>query len=193
MPQSKQSPVESIRRLLIGRPIPTANAHHERLGPLIGLPVFSSDALSSVAYATEAILGVLVLYSVQALGFQLAISLSICFLIIVVAFSYLQTIHAYPMGGGSYIVASENLGETPGLFAAAALLVDYILTVAVSVAAGVAATVSAYPHLQEIIGVVPLSVACIALVAWANPRGVKVFGALYPIHSAGLIFEDGFT
>lgn len=108
-----QTPVgvfSRLRRALFGQPIPTARAHQERLGPFLGLPVFSSDALSSVAYATEAILGVLVLASVGALKDQIWITLGICLLIIIIATSYNQTIHAYPTGGGSYIVAKENLG-----------------------------------------------------------------------------------
>src|SRR3954471_342903 len=100
----------SLRHRIFGKPIATALAHHERLGPFLGLPVFASDALSSVAYATEAILSILVLHSVGALHLQIWISLAICVLIILIAFAYNQTIHAYPKGGGSYIVASDNLG-----------------------------------------------------------------------------------
>src|SRR5438309_11070732 len=95
-----------LRLTLLGKPIPTAHAHHERLGPFLGLPVFSSDALSSVAYATEAILSILILHSVGALGDQIWITLAICVLIALISFAYNQTIHAYPKGGGSYIVAS---------------------------------------------------------------------------------------
>src|SRR5579862_6547429 len=97
-----------LRRALLGAPIPTSKAHHERLGPLLGLPVFSSDALSSVAYATEAIVLILIYLSTQALDYQIYISLAIVLLIATVTISYQQTIHAYPSGGGSYIVASEN-------------------------------------------------------------------------------------
>lgn len=177
--------VARLRRALFGKPIPTARAHHERLGPLLGLPVFSSDALSSVAYATEAILGVLVLFSVGALGDQIWITGAICLLIVIIATSYNQTIYAYPTGGGSYIVAKENLGETPGLLAGAALLIDYVLTVSVSVAAGVAAIVSAYPSLHAYL--VPISLACIALIAWANLRGVKESGTAFAIPTYGFI------
>ncbi len=180
------TPLQRIRLALLGRPIPTALAHHEKLGPLLGLPVFSSDALSSVAYATEAVLGVLILISEHALGLQMAISIAICVLIVVVAISYNQTIHAYPSGGGSYIVASDNLGETPGLIAAAALLIDYVLTVSVSVAAGVAAIVSAYPHLHDFL--VPMSIGFIALVAWANLRGVRESGAVFAVPTYAFIF-----
>lgn len=176
---------ERARRVLLGHPIPNSRAHHERLGPLLGLPVFSSDMLSSVAYATEAILYVLMLFSVAALSNQIWITIGICVLIVVIAISYNQTIHAYPTGGGSYIVAKENLGETPGLIAGAALLIDYILTVSVSVAAGVAAIVSAYPELHGYL--VPISLACIALIAWANLRGVKESGTVFAIPTYGFV------
>ncbi|MBN9502329.1 MAG: hypothetical protein BGO01_13215 [Armatimonadetes bacterium 55-13] len=175
----------NIRRFLFGAPIPTSHAHHERLSPLIGLPVFASDALSSVAYATEAILSILVLMSVAALQHQFYISLAVCFLILVVAISYQMTIQAYPTGGGSYIVATDNLGTYPGLVAGAALMIDYVLTVSVSIAAGVAAIVSAYPALHD--HLVPLSLFFIALVAWANLRGVKESGALFAIPTYGFV------
>src|SRR5262249_16519797 len=125
----------SLRRLLIGRPLETARARHERLPKILALPVFASDALSSVAYATEEILLALVVVGATvALHYVIPISFAIAVLLGLVAFSYHQTIHAYPNGGGSYIVAKDNLGTLPGLTAAAALLVDYVLTVAVSVA-----------------------------------------------------------
>jgi amino acid transporter len=186
----QEKPVSSwarLRRLLIGKPIPTSKAHHERLGPLIGLPVFSSDAMSSVAYATEAILAVLVLASSQALHLQFGITLAILALIIIIATSYNQTIHAYPNGGGSYIVASDNLGTMPGLVAGAALLIDYVLTVAVSVSAGVAAITSAFPHLHPYL--VPISLFAVAVVAWANLRGLRESGALFAIPTYGFILS----
>lgn len=176
---------ETARRALLGKPIATSKAHHERLSPLIGLPVFSSDSLSSVAYATEAILGILVLFSVGALNMQLGIALAICALIVIIGISYQQTIHAYPSGGGSYIVASENLGETAGLIAAGALLIDYILTVSVSIAAGVAALTSAYPALHPYL--VQLSLVFIALIAWANLRGVRESGVVFAIPTYSFI------
>lgn len=184
------NPLGSLRRVLLGAPIPTSKASHERLSPFLGLPVFSSDALSSVAYATEAILMVLILKAnpgntAQMLANQITISIGIIVLIAVVAFSYNQTIHAYPSGGGSYIVASENLGETAGLIAGAALLVDYVLTVSVSVAAGVAAIVSAYQNLHPYI--VLISAACIGVVAWANLRGVKESGSVFAIPTYGFV------
>ncbi|MHB8637225.1 MAG: APC family permease [Fimbriimonadaceae bacterium] len=168
-----------LRATFFGKPIPTSRAHHERLAPILGLPVFASDALSSVAYATEAILGILVLAGIAALHLQFTITIAIALLIVIIAFSYNQTIHAYPNGGGSYIVASENLGERAGVLAGAALLIDYILTVSVSVTAGIAAIVSAFPHLHRYL--VPLSLACILVIAWLNLRGVRESGRAFAI------------
>lgn len=180
---------QRLRRRLLGAPIPTSNAHHERLSPFLGLPVFSSDALSSVAYATEAILLILVYLSQAALHYQIWISLAIVALIVFVSISYRQTIHAYPTGGGSYIVASENLGQGPGLVAAAALLIDYILTVSVSVAAGIAAIISAFPHIRHAIpdATVTLSILCIAVIAFANLRGLRESGTLFAIPTYGFV------
>lgn len=174
-----------LRRLFLGAPIPTAREHHERLSLFFGLPVFASDALSSAAYATEAILGILVLYSAAAMSLQPAITLAICLLYLIVVISYQQTVHAYPSGGGSYIVASDNLGEKPALVAGAALLIDYVLTVAVSIAAGVAALVSAFPALHPLL--VPLNVGFIALIAWANLRGLRESGTLFALPAYGFV------
>ena len=149
-----------LKRWLVGPPMPLAQARHERLNKRVALAVFSSDALSSVAYATEEILLVLVLAGAAAAHLTVPIALSITALLVIVAISYQQTIHAYPSGGGSYIVARANLGTVPGLIAAAALLVDYVLTVAVSVAAGVAAITSAFPELST--HKVALGVLCVA-------------------------------
>src|SRR5256886_3505886 len=134
-----------LKRWVVGRPMPLAQARHERLSKRVALAVFSSDALSSVAYATEEILLVLILAGMAAAHLAVPVAVAIAGLLAVVAISYQQTIHAYPSGGGSYIVARANLGPTPGLVAAAALLIDYVLTVSVSVAAGVAALTSALP------------------------------------------------
>jgi amino acid transporter len=180
----KSSLAVRLRRLLLGAPIATSQAHHERLSPFIGLPVFSSDSLSSVAYATEAILSILVV-AAAAVHLQIWISLAIVALIVIIAISYQQTIHAYPSGGGSYIVASENLGETAGLFAGAALLIDYILTVSVSVAGGVVAITSALPALHPYL--IPLSLLFTGFVAYANLRGVRESGALFAIPTYGFI------
>src|SRR3982750_3153235 len=137
----------SLKRLLVGSPIRTARLAHERLTKKTALAIFASDALSSTAYATEQILLVLAAAYVagNALSFSrvVPISIAISLLLIIVAISYRQTIYAYPSGGGAFIVAKENLGVLPGLIAAASLLIDYVLTVSVSIAAGVAAITSA--------------------------------------------------
>ncbi len=168
-----------FKRVLVGAPMPLAQARHERLAKSVALAVFSSDALSSVAYATEEILLVLVLAGTAALHLTNPISFAIVALLAVVAISYQQTIHAYPSGGGSYIVARANLGPTPGLVAAAALLIDYVLTVAVSVAAGVAAITSAVAGLRT--HRVALGVFFIALIAFANLRGVRESGRVFAV------------
>ena len=174
----------SFKRLLIGKPIATEHQQHERLNKLTALAVFSSDALSSVAYATEAILAVLILGGTAALGLGLPIAGGIAFLLLVVAISYRQTIRAYPNGGGAYIVAHENLGPLPGLVAAAALLIDYVLTVAVSISAGVAAITSlagnwGAPWLAQY--AVAIALLCILIVGLANLRGVKESGAVFAV------------
>src|SRR6476659_802936 len=134
------------KRLVVGEPIPSHLAHHERFSRFTGLAILSSDALSSVAYATEEILRVLILVGFAALSFATPIAFIIAAILAIVVFSYRQTIHAYASGGGAYIVAKDNLGEMPALIAAASLLIDYVLTVAVSIAAGVAAITSAVPQ-----------------------------------------------
>jgi len=174
-----------FRKNLFGKPIATSRAAHERLSPRVGLAVFASDSLSSVAYATEAILQVLGLVSAAALGIQPWISLAIVALIAIIATSYRQTIRAYPQGGGSYIVASDNLGPRVGLVAGCALLIDYILTVAVSVAAGVAAIASAFPSLHS--QLVPIAILIIGLLAFANLRGIKESGALFSVPTYGFV------
>jgi len=168
-----------LKRLIVGKPMPLAQARHERLSKTVALAVFSSDALSSVAYATEEILLVLVLAGAAAAHLLVPISLAIAALLVIVVVSYQQTVHAYPSGGGSYIVARANLGPTPGLIAAAALLIDYVLTVAVSVAAGVAALTSALPSLHT--HRVALGVCFIALIAFANLRGVRESGRVFAV------------
>ncbi|HEX9439095.1 MAG TPA: amino acid permease, partial [Roseiflexaceae bacterium] len=172
--------IAEIKRLLVGQPLETAAQHHQRLTKRVALAVFSSDALSSVAYASEAILFVLVLAGVQALPLVIPISVGIVILLLIVGFSYRQTIHAYPNGGGAYIVAHENLGVLPGLVAAASLLIDYVLTVAVSVSAGVFAITSlastwGYAGLGDYR--VEIALGCIALITIINLRGVKESGA----------------
>ena len=185
-----------LKRVLVGPPMPLAQARHERLSKRVALAVFSSDALSSVAYATEEILLILVLAGTAALHYSVPIALAITALLAIVAISYQQTIHAYPSGGGSYIVARENLGSVPGLVAAAALLVDYVLTVSVSVAAGVAAVTSAMPHLAE--HKVAIGVGCVAVIALANIRGVRESGRIFAVPtyffivSFGILLLEGF-
>jgi amino acid transporter len=166
-----------LKRLFVGSPLPTAQQRHERLGKATALAVFASDALSSVAYATEEILLVLVLAGSAALSYSLPIGVAIAVLIAVVISSYRQTIRAYPHGGGAYIVTKDNLGILPGLVAAAALLIDYVLTVAVSVAAGVAAVTSAVPFLFRYR--VGLCVGAVVAIAVANLRGIRESGKLF--------------
>src|SRR5919205_1290612 len=165
-----------IKRLIVGRPLATEQLAHERLSKRIALAVFSSDALSSVAYATEAILIALAVAGPAALGYATPISVAIALLLITVAFSYRQTIMAYPQGGGTYIVSRENLGTLPSLVAASSLLVDYILTVAVSMSAAVAAITSAVHPLESYR--VELALGLIGLVTLANLRGIKESGRL---------------
>ncbi|MGB8510629.1 MAG: APC family permease [Pyrinomonadaceae bacterium] len=176
----------TIKRVLVGNPLKSDQAIHERLSKKTALAVFSSDALSSTAYATEEIL--LVLGAAVAFGqtnafhYVVPISIGIAMLLVIVATSYRQTIHAYPSGGGAYIVAKENLGTNAGLVAGASLLVDYVLTVSVSIAAGVAAITSMvqgtrFAWLEE--HRVVLCLVCIAFIAVANLRGVRESGALF--------------
>ncbi len=169
----------SLRRLLIGDPLSTAQAIHERLTKVKALAVFASDALSSTAYATEEIMLVLILAGSQAIHLAWPLALAIATLLVIVAFSYEQTIHAYPTGGGAYIVTHENLGELPGLTAAAALLTDYVLTVAVSVSAGVAALTSAYPPLYPYR--VALALFFIGMIMLLNLRGIRESGTIFAI------------
>ncbi len=169
----------SWRTWLIGRPLQTADAPHQTIGKLIGLAVFASDALSSTAYASQEILMILALAGTAAFGYAFPISIAITVLMAIVAISYEQTIHAYPGGGGAYIVARDNLGELPAQTAGAALLTDYILTVAVSISSGVAQIVSAYPVLFPYR--VHLAVLLVMFVMLANLRGVKESGTLFAI------------
>ncbi|HEY7063804.1 MAG TPA: APC family permease [Chloroflexota bacterium] len=168
-----------LKRLLIGPSIATAQEIHERLTKLKALAVFSSDALSSVAYASEEIMRVLVLAGAGALALTLPISGVIVLLLAIVVVSYQQTIRAYPSGGGSYIVAHENLGTLPGLTAAAALLIDYVLTVSVSVAAGADALVSAFDWLLPV--KLLLTIGAVLLIMVGNLRGIRESGTIFAI------------
>ena len=168
-----------LKRWLVGDPLKTAQARHERLSKTIALPIFSSNAISSVAYASEEILLVLVLAGTAAITWSIPVSLAILFLILILTISYRQIIYEYPEGGGAYVVARSNLGDKPALVAAAALMIDYVLTVAVSVAAGIAALTSAVPSLfiyRETLGL--LSILFIVVM---NLRGVRESGKFFAV------------
>src|SRR4051812_17844770 len=168
----------TLKRIFIGPPIPSSEEHHQRLTKKIALAVFASDAISSTAYATEEILLVLVAAGgLAAFAYLVPISLIVVVLLAIVVISYRQTLYAYPSGGGSYIVSRENLGRTPALVAGGSLLVDYILTVAVSVSAGTAAITSAFPSLRSYR--VEICVAFVILMTVANLRGVKESGRIF--------------
>lgn len=176
---TNQRPNRSWRTWLIGRPLATADAAHQAIGKAVGLAVFASDALSSTAYATQEIMVILAAAGTLAFGYVFPIALAIVGLLAIVALSYEQTIHTYPNGGGAYIVARDNLGELPAQMAAAALLTDYILTVAVSISSGVAQIASAFPALVP--HRVEISVGMIFLVMMINLRGVKEAGRAFAI------------
>jgi len=167
----------SVRRLLLGPVLPTHEMPHQTVGKFVGLAVFASDVLSSVAYATEELLLVLALAGVLYFGLSIPISMAISTLLVVLTISYRQTIFAYPGGGGAYIVARDNLGEGPAATAGAALLTDYILTVAVSIASGVAQIISAFPALAHFR--VELAVAAIIFMMLVNLRGVRESGTIF--------------
>ena len=171
--------VGALKHLLVGKPIPSHLAHHERYTKSTGLAILSSDALSSVAYATEEVLRTLLIAGTSALWLVTPIGCVIAGLMLVIAFSYRQTIYAYPGGGGAYRVARENIGVVPGLVAAAALLLDYVLTVAVSIAAGVAAITSAFPKAHE--HTVALSLFFLFLIAVGNLRGIRESGKIFSV------------
>jgi amino acid transporter len=173
---------DTLKRLFVGRPLASSEQEHQRISKLVALAVFSSDAISSTAYATEEILFVIaVVPSSLALGLSrlIPIAIAVAVLLALVATSYRQTIFAYPSGGGSYIVSRENLGENPALVAGASLLVDYILTVAVSISAGVAAIIS-IPQFQSLEKHrVAVALIIIALITLANLRGIKESGRIF--------------
>lgn len=177
--ETKHLPPRTFRSWLIGRPLSTADAPHQTIGKAVGLAVFASDALSSTAYATQEILGVIAGAGAIAYGYLFPIALAIVTLLAIVTISYEQTIHAYPGGGGAYIVARDNLGELPAQTAGAALLTDYILTVSVSVSSGVAQIVSAYPDLFPYR--VGIAVTAVLLIMLINLRGVKESGTAFAI------------
>lgn len=193
--EKKQSPIiersanlkppRTWRSWLIGRPLSTADASHEKISKIVGLAVFASDALSSNAYATQEIMVVLAAAGTIAFGYTFPISIAIVALLTIVSISYVQVIKAYPDGGGAYVVARDNLGELSGLTAASALLADYILTVSVSISSGVAQIVSAYPNLYEYR--VVIAVAAVFLLMVINLRGVRESGAAISIPSMSFI------
>ncbi|MCB0826921.1 MAG: APC family permease [Armatimonadetes bacterium] len=180
------STYQRIKQFLIGRPIATKYAHGERLNVPFGLAVFASDAMSSVAYATEEVLLVLILAgSIAAYGKLLPISLALILLMVIIAFSYRQTIYAYPNNGGTYVVSKDNLGPVAGQVAGAALLIDYVLTVAVSIAAGVQAIVSINNDVQPY--AVPIACAAILFLGIMNMRGAKESGLVFAIPTYGFV------
>jgi amino acid transporter len=177
--EAEYTPPRSWRTWLIGRPLATADAPHQTIRRIVGLAVFASDALSSTAYATQEILVVLAFVGTSAFGYAFPIALAIVGLLTILTLSYRQTIHAYPSGGGAYIVARDNLGELPAQMAGAALLTDYVLTVAVSISSGVAQITSAYPVLYQYR--VWFAVGLVMLVMLVNLRGVKESGAIFAL------------
>ena len=177
----------TIKNFFLGRPLGYDEMSHERLGKIQALAVYSSDALSSVAYATEAILFELAAVGGLAMDWSLPVTLGICGLLAILLVSYRQTIHEYPNGGGAYIVAKANLGETPGLVAGGALLLDYLLTVSVSVSAGILAITSAVPALNEY--KVILCLVAIWLIVLGNLRGLRESGKIFAIPTYVFVFS----
>jgi amino acid transporter len=184
-PESRRGTGGLLKRVVLGRAISTAQHEHHLLPKSLALPVFSSDPLSSVAYATEEMMIVLAAAGAGALTFMLPIAVVIALVLAIVITSYRQTVRAYPRGGGSYIVARENLGTVPGLVAAAAILQDYVLTVAVSVTAGTVAIVSAAPDLAE--HRLAIALGLIGLISLVNLRGVREAGTLFAIPTYGFV------
>ncbi len=183
---SAQPPKADFRSWLVGRPLATADAPHQTIGKAIGLAVFSSDALSSVAYGPQELMMVIAAAGVASLHLSIWVAVAIVVLLAILTFSYEQTIHAYPGGGGAYIVARDNLGELPAQTAGAALLTDYILTVAVSISSGVAQIISAYPGLFPYR--VEIAVVMIAFIMLINLRGVKESGMMFAVPTYFFLF-----
>jgi hypothetical protein len=176
---------QALKRLVLGPPLDASAIALERMRKLVALPVLSADALSSVAYGPQAMLVVLILAGLPGLSYSLPVGAAIVILMLAVGVSYRQTIRAYPQGGGSYIVASEELGRVPGLMAAAGLLIDYVMTVAVSVASGVAAITSAYPSMQP--ATVWIGVGVIVILLAGNLRGIRQAGAMFAVPTYAFI------
>jgi len=179
-------PKPSFNTWLIGRPLQTADSEQQTIGKFIGLAVFSSDAMSSVAYAPQEMLIVLVAAGTAGFAYSIPLAIAIVVLLTILTLSYEQTIHAYPNGGGAYIVSRDNLGEIPALVAASALLTDYILTVAVSISSGVAQVVSAIPNLEPFR--VTIAVGMVVFITVINLRGIKESGSTFAIPSYFFVF-----
>lgn len=189
LPEKVSSSLIALKRVIVGRPISSHRELSHRLSKRIALAVFSSDALSSSAYATDEILLVLMAAGSGVLRLSIPISLSIVFVLAVVVVSYRQTVRAYPGGGGAYIVAHDNIGPFPGLIAASSLLIDYVLTVAVSVAAGVAAVNAAFPALEH--NRVPAALAVVGLITLLNLRGLRESGRIFAVPTYGFLLAVG--
>ncbi len=190
-PRGEKPKRKSLREWLIGTSLQTADAPHQTIGKLVGLAVFASDALSSSAYATQEIMMILAVAGTMAFGYVFPIAIAIVTLMVIVTISYEQTIHAYPGGGGSYIVARDNLGELPAQIAGAALLTDYILTVAVSISSGVAQIASAFPGLYAYR--VHIAVGLLFIMMMVNLRGVKESGITFAIPTYFFVVTMLFT
>ncbi len=169
----------NLKRILLGKPFPSSMDQHERLDKIRALAIFASDPISSNAYATEAIMSVLIVMGSGALSLTLPLALGVAFLVLIVIISYIQTILHYPDGGGAYTVSKDNLGEVPSLISAAALLIDYVLTVAVSISAGVHAVTSAFPSLYP--HRILIAILAIILITWINLRGIRESGTIFAL------------
>ena len=169
----------NVLDLLFGRPLATSEERAEHIGPIAGIPIFGLDALSSAAYGPEAALTLLIPLGLAGVHYIVPVSAAIIILLVIVFFSYRQTIEAYPQGGGSYTVATENLGDGAGLLAAAALMIDYILTAAVGISAGVGALISAVPSLQP--HTLELCLAVLLILTIVNMRGVRDTGVAFMV------------
>src|SRR5580658_419477 len=167
----------NLLNILLGRPLATSEERAEHIGPIAGIPIFGLDALSSAAYGPEAALTLLIPLGLLGVHYIVPVSVAIVILLTIVYFSYRQTIDAYPHGGGSYTVASQNLGEGAGLLAAAALMIDYILTAAVGISAGVGALISAAPSLQP--HTLALCLGVLVILTIVNMRGVHDTGVVF--------------
>jgi amino acid transporter len=174
-----------LKRILIGKPFPTRDDIHQRLDNVRALAIFASDPISSNAYATEAIMSILLLLGTAALRWTMPLAIGVATLVLIVVNSYVQTIRHYPDGGGAYTVTKDNFGTLPSLFAAAALLIDYVLTVSVSVSAGMRALTSAFPALEP--GIVFMAVGAIVILTWVNLRGVRESGTIFALPTYAFI------